>query len=115
LPRWVPTPASTAPGPALGAVFEIGGVAELDGTVIVGSSAAFGKLIVDETEKWARVIRAANIKADWVAKWQHDIQFSLDDQIAFALARPLLLLRLGPAARSACATGHSLTRFSDRS
>jgi hypothetical protein len=34
------------------------------GTVIAGSSAAFGKLIVDDTEKWARVIRAANIKAD---------------------------------------------------
>jgi hypothetical protein len=63
LPRWVPTPASTAPGAALGAFFEIGGVAELGGTVIAGSSAAFGKLIVDETEKWARVIRAY-IKAD---------------------------------------------------
>jgi len=25
---------------------------------------AFGKFIVDETEKWAKVIRAANIKAD---------------------------------------------------
>ena len=28
------------------------------------TSAAFGKLIVDETEKWAKVIRAANIKAE---------------------------------------------------
>jgi len=28
-----------------------------------GSPADFGKLIVDETEKWAKVIRAANIKA----------------------------------------------------
>jgi hypothetical protein len=43
---------------------KLGGVAELGGTVIAGSSAAFGKLIADETEKWARVIRAANIKAD---------------------------------------------------
>jgi hypothetical protein len=51
LPGWVPTPASTAPGPALGAVFEIGGVADLGGTVIAGSSAAFGNLIVDETQK----------------------------------------------------------------
>jgi hypothetical protein len=32
--------------------------------VLAGSSADFGKLIADETEKWARVIRAANIKAD---------------------------------------------------
>jgi hypothetical protein len=65
LPRWFPTPASTALGPALGAFFEIGGrLAELGGTVIAGSSAAFGKLIADETEKWARVIRAAKLKAD---------------------------------------------------
>jgi hypothetical protein len=26
--------------------------------------AEFGRLIVDETEKWAKVIRAANIKAE---------------------------------------------------
>jgi hypothetical protein len=29
-----------------------------------GSPADFGKLIVDETEKWAKVIRAANIKPE---------------------------------------------------
>ena len=28
------------------------------------SPAEFGKLIADETEKWGKVIRAANIKAD---------------------------------------------------
>ena len=28
------------------------------------TSAAFGKFIADETEKWAKVIRAANIKAE---------------------------------------------------
>jgi tripartite-type tricarboxylate transporter receptor subunit TctC len=28
------------------------------------TSAAFGKLIAYETEKWGKVIRAANIKAD---------------------------------------------------
>jgi hypothetical protein len=28
------------------------------------SPADFGKFIADETEKWARVIRAANIKAE---------------------------------------------------
>jgi hypothetical protein len=38
-------------------------LAELGATVIEGSSADFGKLIAEETEKWAKVIRAANIKA----------------------------------------------------
>ncbi len=37
---------------------------DMNGMVLAGSSADFGKLIADETEKWARVIRAANIKAD---------------------------------------------------
>jgi hypothetical protein len=31
--------------------------------MLPGSAAEFGKLISDETEKWARVIRAANIKS----------------------------------------------------
>jgi tripartite-type tricarboxylate transporter receptor subunit TctC len=39
-------------------------LAELGGTVLPGSPADFGKLIADETEKWAKVIRAANIKAE---------------------------------------------------
>jgi len=30
--------------------------------VLSGSPANFGKLIADETEKWGKVIRAANIK-----------------------------------------------------
>jgi tripartite-type tricarboxylate transporter receptor subunit TctC len=38
--------------------------ADLGGTVLAGSPADFGKLIVQETEKWAKVIRAANIKAE---------------------------------------------------
>jgi tripartite-type tricarboxylate transporter receptor subunit TctC len=38
--------------------------ADLSGTVIAGSPADFGKLIADETEKWAKVIRAANIKPE---------------------------------------------------
>jgi hypothetical protein len=29
-----------------------------------GSPADFGKLIAEETEKWAKVIRAASIKAE---------------------------------------------------
>ena len=37
---------------------------ELGGIAIGGSPADFGKLIADETEKWANVVRAANIKAD---------------------------------------------------
>jgi tripartite-type tricarboxylate transporter receptor subunit TctC len=38
--------------------------ADLGGTVLPGSPADFGKLIRDETEKWAKVIRAANIKVE---------------------------------------------------
>jgi tripartite-type tricarboxylate transporter receptor subunit TctC len=37
-------------------------LADLDGTVLVGSPADFAKLIAEETEKWGKVIRAANIK-----------------------------------------------------
>jgi tripartite-type tricarboxylate transporter receptor subunit TctC len=36
--------------------------ADLGATVLPGSPADFGKLIADETEKWGKVIRAANIK-----------------------------------------------------
>jgi Tripartite tricarboxylate transporter family receptor len=39
-------------------------LADLGGTALVGSPADFGKLIVSDTEKWAKVIRAAHIKAD---------------------------------------------------
>ena len=38
--------------------------AELGGMVLPGSPDDFGKLIRDETEKWAKVIRAANIKVE---------------------------------------------------
>jgi tripartite-type tricarboxylate transporter receptor subunit TctC len=38
-------------------------LADLGGMMLPGSAAEFGKLISDETEKWARVIRAANIKS----------------------------------------------------
>jgi tripartite-type tricarboxylate transporter receptor subunit TctC len=37
---------------------------DLGGDVLALSPADFGKLIADETEKWGKVIRAANIKAD---------------------------------------------------
>jgi|SRR5450631_455848 tripartite-type tricarboxylate transporter receptor subunit TctC len=36
--------------------------ADLGGMTLSGSAADFGKLIADETEKWGKVIRAANIK-----------------------------------------------------
>ena len=39
-------------------------LADVGGTVLAGSPANFGKLIAEETEKWGKVIRAANIKAD---------------------------------------------------
>ena len=39
-------------------------LANFGGTVLAGSPADFGKLISDETEKWGKVIRAANIKAE---------------------------------------------------
>ena len=39
-------------------------VADLGGDVLALSPTDFGKLIADETQKWAKVIRAANIKAE---------------------------------------------------
>jgi tripartite-type tricarboxylate transporter receptor subunit TctC len=36
---------------------------DLGGTVLPLSPSDFGKLIADETDKWGKVIRAANIKA----------------------------------------------------
>jgi tripartite-type tricarboxylate transporter receptor subunit TctC len=38
--------------------------AELSAEVIPGSPADFGRSITDETEKWGKIIRAANIKAE---------------------------------------------------
>ena len=37
---------------------------DLGSTVVTGSPAEFGKFIADETEKWGKVIRAANIKPE---------------------------------------------------
>jgi tripartite-type tricarboxylate transporter receptor subunit TctC len=37
-------------------------LADLDGTALVGLPTDFAKLIAEETEKWGKVIRAANIK-----------------------------------------------------
>jgi tripartite-type tricarboxylate transporter receptor subunit TctC len=39
-------------------------LADLGGTVLPGSPADFGKLIAEETEKWAKVVKFAGIKAE---------------------------------------------------
>jgi len=39
-------------------------IASLGSTALRGSPTAFGRLIADETEKWGKVIRAANIKPE---------------------------------------------------
>jgi len=39
-------------------------LADLGGAVLPGSPGDFGKLITDETEKWAKVIKFAGIKAE---------------------------------------------------
>jgi len=39
-------------------------LADLGGTVVLGLPADFGRLVVDDKEKWAKVIRAAGIKAE---------------------------------------------------
>ena len=39
-------------------------LADLGGDVLALSPADFGKLIAEDTEKWGKVIRAANIKAE---------------------------------------------------
>jgi hypothetical protein len=39
-------------------------LADLGATTLAGSSTDFARLIVDETEKWGKVIRAANVKVE---------------------------------------------------
>jgi len=39
-------------------------MAESGGNALAGSPANFAKLIAEETEKWGKVIRAANIKPE---------------------------------------------------
>jgi tripartite-type tricarboxylate transporter receptor subunit TctC len=40
-----------------------GRLADLGGTVLSGSAADFGRLIVEETDKWAKVVRFAGLRA----------------------------------------------------
>jgi tripartite-type tricarboxylate transporter receptor subunit TctC len=42
----------------------VGRLVELGGAPLLLSPAAFGKMVVDETDKWGKVIRAANIKGE---------------------------------------------------
>ena len=39
-------------------------LSDMGGMLLPGSPADFGKLVSDETAKWGKVVRAANIKAD---------------------------------------------------
>jgi tripartite-type tricarboxylate transporter receptor subunit TctC len=39
-------------------------LAALGGEPLPGTSAEFGRLIADETEKWAKVVRAAGLKPE---------------------------------------------------
>jgi tripartite-type tricarboxylate transporter receptor subunit TctC len=39
-------------------------ISDFGSTVLPGSPADFGKLIADETDKWAKVVKFANIKAE---------------------------------------------------
>ena len=37
---------------------------DLSGTVLGGPPADFGMLLAEETEKWAKVVKFANVKAE---------------------------------------------------
>jgi tripartite-type tricarboxylate transporter receptor subunit TctC len=41
-----------------------GRLASLDGVVFTSTHAGFGTFIAEETERWGKVIRAANIKVE---------------------------------------------------
>ncbi|MEH2564469.1 Bug family tripartite tricarboxylate transporter substrate binding protein [Bradyrhizobium sp. AZCC 2289] len=61
----IPTVSEFVPGYEASSVFGLGAPRNnLDGTALGGSPADFGKLIADETEKWGKVIRLANIKPE---------------------------------------------------
>ena len=39
-------------------------IADMGGTTLAGSPANFGKLVVNETEKWAKVVKFSGAKPD---------------------------------------------------
>jgi FMN phosphatase YigB (HAD superfamily) len=39
-------------------------LADLGGTMLSGAPAEFGQLLAEEAEKWAKVVKFANIKPD---------------------------------------------------
>jgi hypothetical protein len=47
-----------------GAFSSLAPLADLGGTALGSSPADFGKLIADETEKWAKVVKFSGEKAD---------------------------------------------------
>jgi hypothetical protein len=46
---------------------------ELGGVPVPTTPADFGKFIADETEKWAKVVKFANIKPEWIRAAAHSI------------------------------------------
>jgi hypothetical protein len=39
-------------------------IAELGGAPLAGSPAVYGRLLAEDSEKWGKVVRAANIKVE---------------------------------------------------
>ena len=67
-------------------------LAEWGATALAGSPADFAKFVADETEKWGKVIRAANIKADSFDRTQiavrRDGNFRAAHNLHFCRMRP---------------------------
>jgi tripartite-type tricarboxylate transporter receptor subunit TctC len=62
-PADIVTKLNRAANAALAEPKAVARLADLSATALSGTSADFGKFIADKTEKWGKVIRAANIKA----------------------------------------------------
>jgi tripartite-type tricarboxylate transporter receptor subunit TctC len=68
VPRGTPTEIIDALNKAMNSAFADARMkarlADTGGDVLPGSPVEFGKLLADETEKWGKVVRFANIKAE---------------------------------------------------